>query len=92
MSLGTEPLQQRAILDHDVAGDPAEQGGARPDQDRIAIEQRHQQRAAGDDQRDAGGETEDDQGRLDDGRVRQIDAQRRQSRPPPQWRSRCRGS
>ena len=44
---------------------PTEQRAAAPDQHAEALEQRHQDRAAGHDQRHAGGKTEDDEGRLD---------------------------
>ncbi len=59
--LGLEiALHHRIGRDH-LTHDPAEQRGAGPDQDREAVEQRHDQRSAGDDQRNADGKADHQQ-------------------------------
>src|SRR3954451_10164444 len=58
--VGTEPglevAMEDRVGDDDLADDPAEQRGACPDQDRITVEQRHDQGRSGHDQRNADGE------------------------------------
>ena len=49
------------VGDDDLADDPAEQRGAGPDQDRITVEQRHDQGRPGHDQRNADGEADHEQ-------------------------------
>src|SRR5688572_27973365 len=58
------PLRDRRIADPDLAGDPADQGSAAHDQNRIADEHVQDQRAAIDDQRDAHGEPQADQQKI----------------------------
>ena len=73
----TEDIRQHRIGGHNVAGDPAEQRAAGPDQHTETLQHGHQQGRAGDDQRHAGGETEDNERRLDAGGMRHVDARRR---------------